>query len=205
MVKAGRLDVAVEDAASVGEQRCVEKGHIRSIGQNAAVNVGIVRKFAAGANPDVLDRLKRLVTDVVGGIDRTKLKRSLSLPVSFHRLRGALQYERLEVALAVQFLWWRNLGHRKLMIETGFGNLERRRHRKDGLAMLQGDDPSRGETPAVADTVDLVDNRHRRIAGPHEVAMQRMGATLLDGSRRRNKGLTDDLAAKNPLPADLGA
>ena len=47
------------------------------------------------------------------------------------------------------------------------------------MTMLDGDDASRREAVAVADAIDLVDNRHRRIARPHEIAVQGMNMAIL--------------------------
>ncbi len=63
----------------------------------------------------------------------------------------------------------------------------------------------RGEAPAVAYALDLVEDGDRRVAGPEEIAVQRMGDAPLDGAGGGNQGLADDLAAKDPLPADVGA
>ena len=56
---------------------------------------------------------------------------------------------------------------------------------------------------AVADAVDLVDDRHRRVARPHEVAVQRMRRAAVDGPGRGDQRLPDHLAAEHALPAGL--
>src|SRR5207247_2653935 len=55
------------------------------------------------------------------------------------------------------------------------------------------------------DALDLVDDRDRRIARPHEISMQRMRVTALDRARRSDQRLADHLAAEDPLPARLRA
>ena len=72
--------------------------------------------------------------------------------------------------------------------------------------MLDGDDAARDERAAVADAVDLVDDRHRGVADAHEIAMQRVymavgGNGALGGDER----LGDGLAAEDPLPGGLRA
>ena len=60
--------------------------------------------------------------------------------------------------------------------------------------------------PPSRNAVDLVDDRHGRVAAQHEVAMQRMDVAVgLDGALRRHQRLADDLAAEHPLPARLRA
>ena len=70
--------------------------------------------------------------------------------------------------------------------------------------MLDCHDTPRGKAAAVADAVDFVDNGDLGIAGQQEIPMERVRRPLRDhcaaGSDQR---LANDLAAKNPLPADL--
>ncbi len=74
------------------------------------------------------------------------------------------------------------------------------------LAVLDRENAAGGEAAAVAHALDLVDDRHRGIARPHEIGMQRMHmAIAIDGALRRDQRLRDDLAAENPLPAGLRA
>ncbi|MNL56785.1 hypothetical protein D3C87_1803030 [compost metagenome] len=71
--------------------------------------------------------------------------------------------------------------------------------------MLDGDDAARGEAGAVADAVHLVDDRHGRVAGAHEIGVQRVHvAAFVDGALGRDQGLADHLAAEHALPSDLG-
>ena len=62
-----------------------------------------------------------------------------------------------------------------------------------------------GEALAVADAVDLVDDRHLRIAREEEIGVQRMGSRALDRAGGRDQRLADHLAAEHALPADLRA
>ena len=69
------------------------------------------------------------------------------------------------------------------------------------MAVLDRDDAAGDEALAVADAVDLVDDRHSRIAGPQEIGVQRMRLAIrLDGAGRRDERLAEHLAAENALP-----
>ena len=57
------------------------------------------------------------------------------------------------------------------MVRAWLGRLERRGEVKDGAAVLDGDDPAGREGVAVADPVDLVEDRRRGIAWPEEVSV----------------------------------
>ena len=91
------------------------------------------------------------------------------------------------------------------MLETLFGHLEARLQVEDGLAVLDGHDASGGERAAVADAVDLVEDRHVGIAGPQEVGVERVdGAPGLHGAGRRHERLAGHLAAEHPLALLVG-
>ncbi len=111
------------------------------------------------------------------------------------------------VGLRGQRLWLRHAErHRHLVLEPILVELERRFEREDRLTVLDGDDAPRGEGAAVADAVDLVDDRHAGVARPHEIAVERMDVTIrLDGALRGHERLRDRLAAEDALPALLGA
>ena len=64
-----------------------------------------------------------------------------------------------------------------LVLEALLGHLEAGLQVEDGLAVLDGDHTSGGEGAAVADAVDLVEDRHVRVAGAEEVGVQRVDAT----------------------------
>ena len=84
--------------------------------------------------------------------------------------------------------------------------LERRRQVEDRLAVLDRDDPAGGERAAVADPVDLVDDRHARVA---RAAGSRRAASAPAGpghrAARRDQRLPGHLAAEHPLQALLRA
>ena len=92
------------------------------------------------------------------------------------------------------------------MLEAGLVDLERRFQREDRLAVLDGDDAPRGERAAVANAVDLVDDRHLGVARTHEIAVQRMHVAVgLDRALRGDQRLGDHLPAEHALPVELGA
>src|SRR5579862_2909934 len=67
-------------------------------------------------------------------------------------------------------------------------------------------DVAGGEALAVADAVDLVDDRHFGIAAEQEIGVQRMRrprGDVLDGAAGGHQRLADYLAAEHPLPARL--
>ena len=88
----------------------------------------------------------------------------------------------------------RHVGHRRLVLEAACVELERRRQREDRLAVLDGDHPAGGERAAVAHPVDLVEDRHRRVAGPEEVRVQRVDAAV----RRARCGRRPPAPARRP-------
>ena len=57
------------------------------------------------------------------------------------------------------------VGHRVLMLGPGLVDVERRREVEDRAAVLDRDDAPRREAVAVADAVDVVDDRDARVAG----------------------------------------
>ena len=72
--------------------------------------------------------------------------------------------------------------------------------------MLDRDHPPGGEAPAVANAIDLVDDRYLGVAAEQEVGVQRMRRPAVDVERAagRDQRLADHLAAEYPLAPDLG-
>ena len=72
--------------------------------------------------------------------------------------------------------------------------------------MLDPDDATGDEGPAVAYAVDFVEDRNRRITRTQEVGVQRVHEELgVDRSRRGDERLAGDLPAEHPLALDVGA
>src|SRR5665809_65154 len=72
-------------------------------------------------------------------------------------------------------------------------------HGEDRLSVLDGHHTAGGEAAAVADTVDLVDDRHRGVAGTQEIGMQRMREAALDRANSSDQRLPDHLPAEHPV------
>ena len=77
---------------------------------------------------------------------------------------------------------------------------------EDRPSVLDRHDASGGEAASVADPVDLVEDRHRRIAGTQEVGVQRVHAAigLVDGAGGGDERLAGDLPAEHPLSVLVG-
>ena len=70
---------------------------------------------------------------------------------------------------------------------------------EDGPPVLDGDDAAGGEGLPVADAVDLVEDRHGRVARPQEVRVERVHVAVLDGAARRHERLPGHLPAEDAL------
>ena len=82
----------------------------------------------------------------------------------------------------------------------GIGHLERRDQPEKLLAPLCRGDLAPGERPAVADGRDGEIHIEIDIAGPQEVAVQRVqGAVVGDAQLRCRQALAEKLAAEHPL------
>ena len=87
-------------------------------------------------------------------------------------------------------------GHRHLVLVALLALLERDRHVEDRAPALPRDDVTRRERLAVADAVDGEDDRHARIAGTQEIAVQRMREQPRRGARRCDQRLRRHLPAE---------
>jgi hypothetical protein len=94
-----------------------------------------------------------------------------------------------------------HVGHGELVLQALLGHLEAGRQVEDRLAVLDRDDPPRGERAAVAHPLDLVEDRHRRIAGAQEVGVQRVDVAgrVVDRPCRRHQRLAGHLAPEDAL------
>jgi hypothetical protein len=93
----------------------------------------------------------------------------------------------------------RDVGHRRMMFEAGFFDLKRDRHTENRATVLDRHDASGRETAAIANPVDLVENRNLGVARPEKITLQRMDLATLDGAIRGDEGLANDLAPKDTL------
>src|SRR5262249_10161836 len=89
--------------------------------------------------------------------------------------------------------------------EARFVDLIGRGHGVDGFAVLDRDHAPGGEARAVANAVDLVEDRPGRVAAAQKVAVHRMHHAAADGAARGRKRLRDDLSAEDALQAVVGA
>ena len=145
------------------------------------------------------------LSEVAAVVDRQQLDRALALIVAPDALGHLRQHPLLDLGVARQRVGRRHLGHRHLMVEAGLVVVERHRHREDRLAVLDRDHAPRREALAVADPVDVVDDRHLRIAAEQEIRVQRMRLPAFDGAACGDQRLGDDLAAEHALQSDLRA
>src|SRR5262249_45221759 len=112
----------------------------------------------------------------------------------------------LEFRFAWQFIRLRHVGHHELMREASLRAMERHRHGENGMTVLDRHHAPRRETPAVADTIHLIDDRHFWIAADQEIGVQGMRRPdrhIINRATGGNQSLADDLPAEYPLPARL--
>ena len=65
--------------------------------------------------------------------------------------------------------------------------------------MLDGDNPTGGETAAITCAIHLIDHRNRGITGADEIGMERMAEPVFNSPVGGRKRLGDHLTAENPL------
>src|SRR5262245_17038463 len=90
------------------------------------------------------------------------------------------------------------------MLEAVFTDLERGREVEDRLTGLDGDHASRGERAAVANAIDVVDDRTIDAPRPQEVRVQRVHATFRrNGLHRGRERLSQHLSAEHGAPSEI--
>ncbi len=99
----------------------------------------------------------------------------------------------------VELLGWGDVGHGELVRESIFVYVERGRHVEDRAPVLDRDHPAGGERPAVADAVDLVEDRNARVPWPEEVGVQRVRPSRVDRAAGRGQRLSRHLPAEDAL------
>ncbi len=111
-----------------------------------------------------------------------------------------------QLAFVQQLFWRGDVGHVVLVVQARLLDLEGTGHVQDRTPRLDGDDPTGGEAAAVAVAVDLVEHGLGRVAGPHEIGVQRMGGAVgVDRAHRGHERLRDDLPAETaPLARRRG-
>ena len=186
-----------------GSRVVSSRRHVRRVGHDAGVQHRVVREHAVGPQPHALARRQWLLT-----VERR--------PVGVAAVDGAVPVvplaERIgPVGPALLEVGQRERvgdvgGHRQLVVEALLVHVERRLQVEDGAAVLDGHDASGGERATVADAVDVVEDRHARIAGTQEVGVQRVHLAVgLDGAGGGHQRLAGHLPTEHPLGLDIGA
>ena len=149
---------ALRSRARVRHRGGAEQRDVRHVRADGRVHERIVGERAVGAEPHVLVGRAR----PVGGPRVATGEAHVDRPLPRPRRRG------LGVLLVAPRRRLRDLdrlgrgdvGHRVGVVGALLGHVERRRHVEDRLAVLDRDDPPGGEAAAVADAVDVEDDRH---------------------------------------------
>lgn len=90
-----------------------------------------------------------------------------------------------------------------MVIEAGFAALEGRRASEDLLAVLYGNDTTRGKRVSVTAAIDLIHDGSVEIAATQKIGVQRVHLEIVDGLIRRHERLPEDLPAVNLRAADV--
>ena len=91
-----------------------------------------------------------------------------------------------------------------LVLQPVLGHLERTGEIENLLTVLDRGHPPGGETLAVARAIDLIEDRHGRVARPDEIAVHRVAGPILDRLIGREKRLRDHMAAEDSRAPILG-
>ena len=102
-------------------------------------------------------------------------------------------------------LRWGNVGHRELVGQPWFVDVEGGRHVEDGPAVLDGNHQAGGEGPTIPDPVHLVEDGHIGIPRSQEVRVQRVRSPAFDRSPGGHQRLCRHLAAEHALTVLIGA
>ena len=166
----------------------------------------VIGQSTGGAQPDVLDRRRGLRIQVVDGIDRTEVERPLAHHETADLLGQALGDLGGRAAPIRERLGHRYLRHRRLVIETGLWDMERRGEGEDRIAVLDGDDTPRREGVTVAAAIDLVDDGPVEVAATQEISVERMHLTTrIDRRVGCGERLAEHLPAEDLWATDISA
>ena len=208
MVEARDHEAVVVPRARVRHHRGVEQREVGRVRNDAVVQQRIVGELAVGAEPHELLGLP--ASPGSGSSQRGRSAERVSIGRSrmiqsansggnrsvCGSSRSAHRRQRLRIG---------RLGHRVLVLRARLEHVERRRQVEDRLAVLDRDHPPRREAAAVADAVDVVDDRHPRVAGPQEVGVQRVHVAVFHGAARRDRAPAPRPAPEHALPVLVGA
>src|SRR6187551_810117 len=143
--------------------------------------------------------------DDVDGLDGPELERPLVRQEPPHLLRYFFEHVGRQLAHVGQTFGPRHLRHRRRVLESFLGNLKRRRHVEDRLAVLDRDDAAVAEALTVARELDLVDDRRVDVTTHEEVRVQRVDAASLDRVARGRQRLAEHLATEYSRAAEIAA
>ena len=194
------MNVRVVPARLVRGEDGVEEGHVGGVGRHAGVEQRVVGELAVGPDPEALVGLAHLlgvpreIADValVDGVGPVEPLGQLLLPGLQPLVEGG------------QRLGLGHLGHGDLVLQAGLEVVEGGRQVEDGPPVLHGHDAAGREGPAVADPVDLVEDRDVRVARSQEVRVQRMHPSVLHRAPGGHQRLPGHLAAEDALALLVG-
>ncbi len=177
---------------------------VRRVCENRLVRDGVVRQPFDHAEPHLPDRLRRIVLQRIGGLDRAEVDRTI-LGEHTSQVLGQLFGARAnDIELWLEGFWRRHVGHRRLMIEAFLLHVKRRRHVEDRFTMLNRRHAAARETAAIAWAVHEVHDRCLEIALTQEVAVHRVRlARRIDRAPRRHECLREHLAAEDAAGAKI--
>ena len=169
---------ASSQLTSWGARIVSKQAHVRRVRRDAGVEQRVVGQRAVGPDPQPLVGLPaplavpRQLADVAL-VDRVRPVEPL----------GRLLFPRLEaLEERRQRLGVGHVGHGEVVLEARLGVVEGRLHVEDRASVLDGHHAARREALPVADPVDLVEDRHGRVARAQEVRVQRVDPPVLDGA-----------------------
>ncbi len=124
--------------------------------------------------------------------------------VELAELVGVRRHTRLEVG---EFVGTAHpLGHHQLVVRARFVVVEAGLEVEDRPTVLDRHDTAGREAAAVADAIDLVQDRQGRVARAQEVGVERMhqAGVLVDRAGRSDERLPGHLAAEHALAVLVG-
>ena len=205
VIEARDLHPRREVRHAVRKERCGDERVIGRVREEVVVERRIVRELRDRLDPHVALRrsLRRRERIVLEG-DRPLLERARRERALAEELRHLVAAGEDALLLRRQGLGRRHRGHRIVVLEARLDLLERRGEVEDRRAVLDRDDPPRGERAAVARAVDVVGDGLARVARPQEVRVHRVDVALRRHRlHRRGERLAEHLAAVDRAPAEV--
>ncbi len=189
VVQAGDLHLRLPEVLSVGVKRCHHQTVIGGIGQQILVDGRILRHPVDGLDPIVSQRLALLRRKGIHGIYRPDLDRPPTQKLLADGGRDLVGDPVRQLQLGSEASGAGHAGCRVLVFKPRLVDLKRGRQVENRPALLNGHDPAGGEALAVADAIDVVDDRPADIPRPEKIGMQAVGRALrrhgLVGGRQR--------------------